>query len=76
MSWELVTQRDRDGDPADTGELSRALEAAEATLVEVIQVNSFLRDIDRDLHGYNPDCMEYFPLTHRRGRPSASRSTH
>lgn len=22
-----------------------------------------LGDIDRDLHGYNPVCMEYFPLT-------------
>jgi reactive intermediate/imine deaminase len=36
------------------------LEAAGATLDDVIKVNTFLRDIDRDFHAYNDVYMEYF----------------
>jgi 2-iminobutanoate/2-iminopropanoate deaminase len=41
--------------------LKRALEAAGATLQDVVKVNTFLRDVDRDFHAYNRVYMEYFP---------------
>ncbi|MCZ8105066.1 MAG: RidA family protein [Burkholderiales bacterium] len=36
------------------------LEAAGATLDDVVKVNTLLRDIDRDFHAYNDVYMEYF----------------
>jgi 2-iminobutanoate/2-iminopropanoate deaminase len=38
------------------------LEAAGATLDDVIKVNTFLRDIDRDFHAYNDTYAEYFTV--------------
>ena len=38
-----------------------ALEAAGATLDDVVKVNTFLRDPDRDFHAYNRVYMEFFP---------------
>ena len=38
-----------------------ALEAAGSNLSEVVKVNGFLRDVDRDFHAYNKVYMEYFP---------------
>ena len=40
-----------------------ALEAAGAGLEDVIKVNSFLRDVDRDFHAYNAVYQEYFPTS-------------
>ena len=40
-----------------------ALEAAGASLADVIKVNAFLRDVDRDFHAYNGVYQEYFPET-------------
>lgn len=37
------------------------LEAAGGRLEQVIKVNTFLRDIDRDYHAYNQVYLEYFP---------------
>jgi len=37
------------------------LEAAGGRLDQVIKVNTFLRDIDRDYHAYNRVYLEYFP---------------
>ncbi len=37
-----------------------ALEAAGASLGDVVKVNAFLRDIDRDFHAYNAVYQEYF----------------
>lgn len=41
--------------------LKLALEAAGASMSDVIKVNSFLRDIDRDFLAYNKVYLEYFP---------------
>jgi enamine deaminase RidA (YjgF/YER057c/UK114 family) len=41
--------------------IKRALEAAGATLQDVVKVNTFLRDVDRDFHAYNKVYLEYFP---------------
>jgi enamine deaminase RidA (YjgF/YER057c/UK114 family) len=41
--------------------LKQALEAAGSCLAEVVKVNTFLRDVDRDFHAYNRVYMEYFP---------------
>jgi 2-iminobutanoate/2-iminopropanoate deaminase len=38
-----------------------ALNAAGAGLDDVVKVNSFLRDVDRDFHAYNEVYLEYFP---------------
>lgn len=38
-----------------------ALEAAGAGLEDVVKVNAFLRDVDRDFHAYNKAYLEYFP---------------
>lgn len=38
-----------------------ALAAAGATLADVVKVNTFLRDVDRDFHAYNEVYLEYFP---------------
>lgn len=38
-----------------------ALEAAGATLADVVKVNAFLRDVDRDFHAYNEVYLEFFP---------------
>ena len=38
-----------------------ALEAAGASLGDVIKVNSYLRDIDRDFLAYNEVYQEFFP---------------
>jgi 2-iminobutanoate/2-iminopropanoate deaminase len=38
------------------------LEAAGASLDDVIKVNTFLRDIDRDFHAYNDVYHEYFKV--------------
>ena len=47
---------------AGKGELaSWVLEAAGAGLDDVVKVNSFLRDVDRDFHAYNEVYLEYFP---------------
>ena len=43
--------------------LKLALEAAGSNLGEVVKVNTFLRDVDRDFHAYNEVYMEYFPET-------------
>lgn len=40
-----------------------ALEAAGATLSDVVKVNTFLRDVDRDFHAYNAVYQEFFPTT-------------
>ncbi len=41
--------------------LKQALEAAGSCLADVVKVNTFLRDVDRDFHAYNKVYMEYFP---------------
>lgn len=41
--------------------VKQALEAAGATLADVVKVNTFLRDPDRDFHAYNKVYMEFFP---------------
>lgn len=41
--------------------LKIALEAAGASLSDVVKVNSFLRDIDRDFLAYNKVYQTYFP---------------
>lgn len=41
--------------------LKQALEAAGSCLADVVKVNTFLRDVDRDFHAYNRVYMEYFP---------------
>lgn len=41
--------------------IKQALEAAGSNLSEVVKVNSFLRDVDRDFHAYNKAYLEYFP---------------
>jgi len=38
-----------------------ALEAAGGRLEDVVKVNTFLRDVDRDFHAYNKVYLEYFP---------------
>jgi reactive intermediate/imine deaminase len=38
------------------------LEAAGATLDDVVKVNTFLRDIDRDFHAYNDVYHQYFKI--------------
>lgn len=38
-----------------------ALAAAGANLADVVKVNTFLRDVDRDFHAYNRVYLEYFP---------------
>jgi enamine deaminase RidA (YjgF/YER057c/UK114 family) len=38
-----------------------ALAAAGATLQDVVKVNTFLRDVDRDFLAYNRVYLEYFP---------------
>ena len=38
-----------------------ALERNGSTLEDVVKVDAFLRDIDRDFSGYNDVYMEYFP---------------
>ncbi|HUG30775.1 MAG TPA: RidA family protein [Candidatus Limnocylindria bacterium] len=38
-----------------------ALAAAGATLADVVKVNTFLRDVDRDFLAYNRVYQEYFP---------------
>lgn len=43
--------------------IRRALQAAGASLGDVIKVNSYLRDVDRDFHAYNHVYQEYFPET-------------
>ena len=40
-----------------------ALEAAGASLSDVVKVNTFLRDVDRDFHAYNAVYQEFFPST-------------
>lgn len=37
-----------------------ALEAAGASINDVVKVNSYLRDIDRDFHGYNGVYQSFF----------------
>jgi enamine deaminase RidA (YjgF/YER057c/UK114 family) len=41
--------------------VKRTLQAAGATLADVVKVNAFLRDVDRDFHAYNEVYLEYFP---------------
>lgn len=41
--------------------IKRALEAAGATLGDVVKVTAFLRDVDRDITGYNRVYQTYFP---------------
>jgi len=41
--------------------IKMSLEAAGATLADVVKVNTFLREIDRDFHAYNRVYLEYFP---------------
>ena len=41
--------------------LRLTLEAAGASLQDVVKVNTFLRDPDRDFHAYNAVYLEYFP---------------
>jgi enamine deaminase RidA (YjgF/YER057c/UK114 family) len=41
--------------------IKAALTAAGATLADVVKVNTFLRDVDRDFHAYNRVYLEYFP---------------
>lgn len=41
--------------------LKISLEAAGASLDDVVKVNTFLRDIDRDFHAYNSVYQTYFP---------------
>ncbi len=41
--------------------LKVSLEAAGATLEDVVKVNTFLRDIDRDFHAYNRVYESHFP---------------
>jgi len=42
--------------------LKALLEAAGATLEDIVKVNTFLRDIDRDFHAYNDVYQEYFKV--------------
>ena len=37
------------------------LRAAGGDLTDVVKVNTFLRDVDRDFHGYNKVYAEHFP---------------
>jgi enamine deaminase RidA (YjgF/YER057c/UK114 family) len=41
--------------------IKAALEAAGASLSDVVKVNSYLRDVDLYFHDYNEVYMEYFP---------------
>jgi 2-iminobutanoate/2-iminopropanoate deaminase len=41
--------------------IKAALEAAGATLADVVKVNTYLRDVDLYFHEYNEVYMEYFP---------------
>ena len=41
--------------------LKLALEAAGSSLQDVIKVNTFLRDVDRDFAEYNKVYLQYFP---------------
>jgi 2-iminobutanoate/2-iminopropanoate deaminase len=41
--------------------IATALKAAGSGLEDVVKVNSFLRDIDRDFHAYNRVYQEFFP---------------
>jgi enamine deaminase RidA (YjgF/YER057c/UK114 family) len=41
--------------------LKQALEAAGSSLRDVVKVNTFLRDVDRDFLAYNRIYLEYFP---------------
>lgn len=41
--------------------ISVALEAAGASLADVVKVNTYLRDVDLHFHEYNEVYMEYFP---------------
>ena len=41
--------------------LKIALETAGSSLEDVVKVNTFLRDIDRDFHAYNRVYQTYFP---------------
>jgi 2-iminobutanoate/2-iminopropanoate deaminase len=41
--------------------IKAALEAAGATLADVVKVNTYLRDVDLYFHEYNDVYMEYFP---------------
>lgn len=41
--------------------IKAALEAAGATLEDVVKVSAFLRDVDRDVSGYNRVYQTYFP---------------
>ena len=43
--------------------LRLALEAAGGSLADVVKVNAFLRDVDRDFHAYNRVYQEFFPST-------------
>jgi 2-iminobutanoate/2-iminopropanoate deaminase len=40
--------------------LKQTLAAAGATLSDVVKVNAFLRDVDRDFQAYNSVYLEYF----------------
>lgn len=42
--------------------LRTLLEASGATLDDIVKVNTFLRDIDRDFHAYNDVYQEYFKV--------------
>jgi enamine deaminase RidA (YjgF/YER057c/UK114 family) len=42
--------------------LKALLEAAGATLEDIVKVNTFLRDIDRDFHAYNDVYQEYYKV--------------
>ena len=41
--------------------IKAALEAAGASLSDVVKVNTYLRDVDLYFHDYNEVYMEYFP---------------
>jgi 2-iminobutanoate/2-iminopropanoate deaminase len=41
--------------------LKLILEAAGGSLADVVKVNTFLRDVDRDFDAYNAVYLEYFP---------------
>lgn len=42
--------------------LKIVLEAAGAKLEDIVKINTFLRDIDRDFHAYNDTYAEYFKV--------------
>lgn len=42
--------------------LASILAGAGGTLGDVVKVNSFLRDVDRDFHAYNRVYAEHFPI--------------